>query len=234
MEHLYDITQVAKMLGTTSRTLRYYEEKGIIQSTVLPFGKRRQYSEQQVTHIKNVLILRAMGLTIAQIGDWWAQNGNLEQAMLQHKAELHASIHKKLKELNQLNEALSALQSGEDIFTEKKNTVAPTYNHTEIAHKWTDCFLQGNYDKCFSYFTQMLQDYMPLSVFTRIAGDTLVPLGNFIAKDTLETDPEIRNVIYHYLKYEKLGLRIKFVFHKDKIHGIWLEYWDPYGKGESL
>lgn len=32
---LYDITEVCKMLDTTSRTLRFYEEKGIIQSTTV-------------------------------------------------------------------------------------------------------------------------------------------------------------------------------------------------------
>ena len=35
-EHLYDITEVCGMMGTTSRTLRFYEEKGIIKSTSSP------------------------------------------------------------------------------------------------------------------------------------------------------------------------------------------------------
>ena len=34
-KQMYDITAVCKMLGTTSRTLRFYEEKGIIQSTTV-------------------------------------------------------------------------------------------------------------------------------------------------------------------------------------------------------
>ncbi|MBO4283567.1 MAG: MerR family transcriptional regulator, partial [Clostridia bacterium] len=32
-KQVYDIAEVCKMLGTTSRTLRFYEEKGIVQST---------------------------------------------------------------------------------------------------------------------------------------------------------------------------------------------------------
>ena len=51
---LYDITEVCKMLGTTSRTLRFYEEKGIIQSTTVGTSSRRQYTEEQISHIKNV------------------------------------------------------------------------------------------------------------------------------------------------------------------------------------
>ncbi|MBE6639149.1 MAG: MerR family transcriptional regulator [Ruminococcaceae bacterium] len=234
MERLYDITQVAAMLGTTSRTLRYYEEKGIIQSTAVPFRKRRQYSEKQIAHIKNILLLRALGLPISEIKVWCAKGSNLEQAMMRHKAALIALINKKCKELNQLEKALNALQSGEDIFTEKKKTIAPTYNRTQIASKWTECFLSGDYDRCFSYFTKMLQDYMPLPVFKRIVSDTCNPLGNFVAQDKIENDPEIQNVIYSYLKYQELDLCIKFVFHKDKIHGLWLSYRDPRCKGDSI
>ena len=230
MERQYDITQVAKMLGTTSRTLRYYEEKGIIQSTVTPFCKRRKYSEKQVLHIKNVLILRSLGLPIAEIKEWYSPDSNPVQAMQRHRAALIALITKKCKELTRLEQALCALQNGEDIFTEKKKAVLPAYNRTEIARTWTDCFLSGEFSLCFSYFSEMLRDYMPLSVFKRVADDTCKPLGDFISKDRIENDPEVHNVFYSYLKYQKLGLCIKFVFHKDKIHGLWFSYWDPTGK----
>ena len=231
MERLYDITQVAKMLGTTSRTLRYYEEKGIIQSSVAPFEKRRKYSEKQVLHIKNVLTLRSLGLPIAEIKAWYSSDSDPVQAMQRHRAELLALIVKKCKELNRLEQALCALQNGEDIFTEKKNAPLPAYDRTEIVRTWTDCFLSGELTLCFSYFSEMLRDYMPLSVFKRVADDTCKPLGDFITQDRIENDPEVHNVFYSYLKYQKLGLCIKFVFHKDKIHGLWLTYWDPYGKG---
>lgn len=234
MDQLYDITQVAKMLGTTSRTLRYYEEKGIIQSTVIPFCKRRKYSEKQVLHIKNVLTLRSLGLPIAEIKEWYSHCSNPEQAMQRHRAALIALINKKCKELNRLEQAISALQNGEDIFAEKKHATLPAYNRTEIVTLWTDRFQSGELDLCFSYFTEMLKDYMPLSVFKRITYDTCKPLGDFIAVDRIEDDPEAHNVFYSYLKYQKLGLCIKLVFHKDKIHGLWLTYWEPYGKGEGI
>ena len=54
-QKLLDINTACRMLGTTSRTLRFYEEKGIIQSTVSPFSNRRQYSMEQLEQIKKVL-----------------------------------------------------------------------------------------------------------------------------------------------------------------------------------
>ena len=42
-----DIGEVCRVLGTTSRTLRFYEEKGIIASTPPEFGTRRQNQENR-------------------------------------------------------------------------------------------------------------------------------------------------------------------------------------------
>ena len=63
-EQLYDIAKVCQMLGTTSRTLRFYQEKGIIQSTSTPFSNRRQYTMAQIEKIRNVMALRALGLSV--------------------------------------------------------------------------------------------------------------------------------------------------------------------------
>ena len=65
--YLYDITDVCRLLGTTSRTLRFYEQKGIISSTTVGSSARRRYTEEQLVHIKNVLALRTLGLSIKAI-----------------------------------------------------------------------------------------------------------------------------------------------------------------------
>ena len=66
---LYDITEVCQILETTSRTLRFYEEKKIITSTTTGISARRQYTEEQLLQIKNVLALRKIGLSVKDIAD---------------------------------------------------------------------------------------------------------------------------------------------------------------------
>ena len=41
-----------------------------------------------------------------------------------------------------------------------------------------------------------------------------------------DIEGELRNVYYCYLRYEKLGLFIRFVLHGEKIHGFWLNYYE--------
>ena len=50
-QKLLDINTVCRMLGTTSRTLRFYEEKGIIQSTVSPFSRQSLVSNSSASRI---------------------------------------------------------------------------------------------------------------------------------------------------------------------------------------
>ena len=81
MKLCYDITEVCRLLGVTSRTLRFYESQGIIQSTVTPFSKRRMYTEAQLSEIRNVLLLRKLGLSVKSIGELQKNHISLEHAL---------------------------------------------------------------------------------------------------------------------------------------------------------
>ena len=111
----YDITDVCKMLHTTSRTLRFYEEKGIITSTTIGTSTRRQYTKEQVNHIRNVLVLRTLGLSVKSISQLQQEHCDLKNAILAKRTEIYASIEAKRKEIHLLNDALVLLKE-EKIF----------------------------------------------------------------------------------------------------------------------
>ena len=224
---LYDITDVCKMLGTTSRTLRFYEEKGIIQSTTVGASSRRQYTEEQISHIKNVLILRTLGLSVKTIAELQAQGTNLKDAILSKRAEIYASINSRIREINLLNDALSALESGKDIFSNDWQ-LSPAINakEKEIAQICTDAILSGDTETLYEYLSPRLTEYMPRDVYNVVRTDTLAPLGNFILIDKTVADDRFPNKLYCFVKYSKLGLKITYLFHGEKIEGLWLSYYD--------
>ena len=222
---LYDITDVCKMLGTTSRTLRFYEEKGIIQSTTVETSFRRQYTEEQISHIKNVLVLRALGLSVKTIAELQAQGTNLKDAVLSKRAEIYASIDSRIREINLLNEALSALESGKDIFAEDwQLSSAMNAEEKEIARICTDAILSGDTDTLYEYLSSRLAEYMPRDVYHVVRKDTLAPLGDFVSIDKTVADDRFSNKLYCFIRYSKLGLKITYVFHGGKIDGLWLGY----------
>lgn len=227
MNQLFDITDVCRMLGTTSRTLRFYEQKGLIKSTIGPFSSRRQYSNAQIQKVKNVLVLRSLGLPIRKIQELQKGDKDLVSAVSERRTEVLASITSKIAELNILNESLSIMESGKSIYesqTQQHIVIKPDTVYKEIARICTDSIIAGKYEKCHNYFNEKLKTYLPLSSFERVCSDTIKPLGKHVMIDKTETDNSFSNIIYVYLRYEKLGLYVKYVFNNGQISGIWLNY----------
>lgn len=226
-KQMYDITEVCKMLGTTSRTLRFYEEKGIIQSTTVGTSSRRQYTEEQISHIKNVLVLRTLGLSVKEVAELQTKDADLKDAVLSKRAEIYASIDSRIREINLLNEALSALESGKDIFAEDwQLSSAMNAEEKEIARICTDAILSGDTDTLYEYLSSRLAEYMPRDVYRVVRKDTLAPLGDLVSIDKTVADDRFSNKIYCFIRYSKLGLKITYVFHSGKIDGLWLGYYD--------
>ena len=224
---LYDITEVCKMLGTTSRTLRFYEEKGIIQSTTVGTSSRRQYTTEQISHIKNVLVLRTLGLSLKSVAELQTKGTDLKDAVLSKRAEIYASIDSRIREINLLNEALSALESGIDIFAEDwKLSSAINAQEKEIAQICTDAILSGDTDTLYEHLSTRLTEYMPKDVYRVARKDTLASLGDFVSIDKTIADDRFSNKLYCFIRYAKLGLKITYVFHGGKIDGLWLGYYD--------
>ena len=224
---LYDITEVCKMLDTTSRTLRFYEEKGIIQSTTVGISSRRQYTEKQISRIKNVLVLRTLGLSVKAIAELQNKGIDLKDAVLSKRAEIYASIESRIREINLLNEALSAIESGKDIFAEdwQLSSVMNT-EEKEIARICTEAILSGATDTLYEHLSPHLAEYMPRDVYIAVRKDTLAPLGEYLSVDRTVADNSFSNKLYCFIRYSKLGLKITYVFHGGKIDGLWLGYYD--------
>ena len=65
---LYTIDQVATRTGLTKRTLRYYEEVGLLPPTERTEGNYRRYSEADVQRLERIKNLRnLLGFTLSEI-----------------------------------------------------------------------------------------------------------------------------------------------------------------------
>lgn len=65
---IYTIDQVATRIGMTKRTLRYYEEVGLLPPTGRTEGNYRRYSEEDVERLERIKSLRdLLGFTLSEI-----------------------------------------------------------------------------------------------------------------------------------------------------------------------
>ena len=214
-----DIHKLCEQLGCTSRTLRFYEEKGLIESTTDVYSNRRKYTDEQVTNIKNVFVLRSLGMPTAKIKEYLSDNVHLADIIKERKADLAVSMAKLNREYSLLCEALSTVENGGDIFskTDKRDVIT---DKQHIARQVIDMFILGNYQKCFDYFSPLLKEYLPLTAFIKIADDTLKLTGDILSKNH-EIFYE-QNSFFSCIKCEKHDLYIKLVLFSGQIEGIWL------------
>lgn len=228
MEHLTDINEICKALGTTSRTLRFYEDKGIIESTKDKFSNRRKYNEKQIQQIKNVLVLRTLGLSIKSIKELQHNDYDLKTAIISKKAEIYASIDTKIKEINLLNEAVGIIEAGKDIFDNPLGNLPNRASHQylHIAKSCTESILKQDYTTLNNHFSKTMRNYLPESAFWSMWHDTIKPCGKFVSLEKCVADEKSPYIIYQYIRYEKFGVKIKFVFYGEEINGLWASYYE--------
>lgn len=78
-EEVISIGELANELGLTTRTLRYWEEVGIIESVPRADGATRGYTPYFVRRIKFILKLKELGLTIKEMQDLYSAYGEAKQ-----------------------------------------------------------------------------------------------------------------------------------------------------------
>ena len=63
----YQIRQLAGQVGLTTRTIRYYEEIGLLNSVKRVEGGKRIYTDRDYQRLKFIKRLKDLGLTLAEM-----------------------------------------------------------------------------------------------------------------------------------------------------------------------
>jgi MerR family transcriptional regulator, repressor of the yfmOP operon len=63
----YRIGEISQRLGLTERTIRYYEELGLLESVKRVEGGRRVYTDDDVQRLKFIQKLKMLGLTLQEM-----------------------------------------------------------------------------------------------------------------------------------------------------------------------
>lgn len=103
----YKIGEIAKLTNLTTRTIRYYEELGLLgdrKNRVI--GQLRVFENDDIERLKKIQLLKDLGLTLEEIGqviDLYFTDGRLLEGKRQVIQILKSHIERaeeKIKELN--------------------------------------------------------------------------------------------------------------------------------------
>jgi len=63
----YTIKKLARLSGTTPRTLRYYDEIGLLKPAIINSSGYRIYGEKELNILQQILFYRELGVSLHEI-----------------------------------------------------------------------------------------------------------------------------------------------------------------------
>src|SRR5712691_4700315 len=103
--NLFTIEQVSARTGLTKRTLRYYEEVGLLPPTGRTEGNYRLYSEDDVQHLERIKKLRdLLGFSLADIREILDAEDERGQIKVAYRQETEAAA--KIAQLDRADELI--------------------------------------------------------------------------------------------------------------------------------
>ncbi|MEU6895370.1 MerR family transcriptional regulator [Streptomyces sp. NPDC046557] len=86
----WSIAEVARMSGVTSRTLRHYDEVGLLPPASVGSNGYRYYEEGELLRLQQILVMRELGLGLVEIRAVLAEQVDQVEALRAHHLRLVA------------------------------------------------------------------------------------------------------------------------------------------------
>jgi MerR family transcriptional regulator, repressor of the yfmOP operon len=102
------ISDAATRVGVSARTLRYYEELGLLTPSLYTPGGERRYTADDLVHLQRILELReVLGMNLDEIREFLTLETRLEELRASYRATRAATSKKaRLEQKATLEEAL--------------------------------------------------------------------------------------------------------------------------------
>ena len=108
-QEVYTTGEIAKMAGVTTRTIRYYDNKGILSPSSHNSSGHRLYTESDFIKLKRILALKYLGLSLEEVKNTESQSFEKEDII--SSLRLQKNIMK--NKINYMKTVLHALESAE-------------------------------------------------------------------------------------------------------------------------
>jgi DNA-binding transcriptional MerR regulator len=133
----WSITHVARLAGTTSRTLRHYGDLGLLTPSRVGSNGYRYYDTAALVRLQRILLLRELGLGLPAIGEVLAGERDDATALGAHLAWLHAERTRVDAQIASVETTIERLKREEPLMPEE---MLHGFDHTahreEVERRW--------------------------------------------------------------------------------------------------
>lgn len=133
----WSIQEVARLAGTTSRTLRHYDEIGVLRPTRVASNGYRYYDALALTRLQRILMLRDLGLGLPAIADVLAGQEDTVAALTTHVRWLESEQERISRQLSSVHTTITTLTEGGQLMADD---MLDGFDHTvykeEVERRW--------------------------------------------------------------------------------------------------
>jgi DNA-binding transcriptional MerR regulator len=133
----WSIQQIARLAGTTSRTLRHYGDLGLLEPTRIGANGYRYYDQAALTRLQRILLLRELGLALPAIAEILDDRRDHADALEHHLRWLRDEQQRLDRQVRSVETTITKLRKGEPLMADE---MFDGFDHTahkdEVVERW--------------------------------------------------------------------------------------------------
>lgn len=151
----WTIQQIAKLTGSTSRTLRHYGDVGLLLPSRVAANGYRYYDEDALVRLQRILLLRELGLGLPQIGRILERETPEEAALSAHLSWLRQEQLRLSRQIAAVERTLTKRKGGERLMPEE---MFDGFDHTRYREEVTERWGADAYERSDAWWRGMTAD----------------------------------------------------------------------------
>ena len=115
----WSIQDIARLAGTTSRTLRHYDDVGLLKPSRIGSQGYRYYDQAGLVRLQRILLLRELGLGLPAIAEALEGQQDTARALRTHLTWLREEQRRLGRQIQSVETTLHKLEEGEALMAEE-------------------------------------------------------------------------------------------------------------------
>ncbi|HAP89920.1 MAG TPA: MerR family transcriptional regulator, partial [Arthrobacter bacterium] len=142
----WSIQDIARIAGTTSRTLRHYDDIGLLKPSRIGHNGYRYYNQAALVQLQRILLLRGLGLGLPVISQVLDDETDAAKALTGHLEWLKQEQHRLARQIASVTQTIEAVKGGGEIMAEDMfNGFDHTQYKDEVEERWgKDAYAKGD------------------------------------------------------------------------------------------
>jgi MerR family transcriptional regulator, thiopeptide resistance regulator len=181
----WSIQDVARMAGTTSRTLRHYDDIGLLKPSRIGSNGYRYYNGEALLQLQRILLLRGLGLGLPAIAEVFQHETDAVKALSRHLDWLRQEQERLARQVLSVQQTIATVEGGGELMAEK---MFDGFDHTQYKDEVEERWGKEAYAKSDAWWRGMETDQKQAwkARAARLGSDWITASGSGLAADSPE------------------------------------------------